>query len=110
MAELNYAMLKNSIVQNIIVLDEPSQETINYFKELHGVDDIILVVGECFINSEYDNNSFWNPSPYPSWIKDYEVNAWRAPVDIPQDENPYFWDETKLSWVMLDIKKLKEYE
>lgn len=102
MTSLNYAMLKNSIVTNIIVFDNPSETTIQYFKELHEVDDIIVAGENCFIGSEYDNEVFWYNKPYPSWIKDYELNSWKAPVERPQDENLYYWNEDTTSWIIAE--------
>ena len=106
MANLKYAMLKNSIVENIVVFNEPSQDTLDYFQELHEADTIILADENCFIGSEYDNGTFWSNKPYPSWTKDYQAKAWRAPVDCPVDGNPYYWDEETLSWKMADQSDL----
>ena len=110
MADLNYAMLKNSIVQNIIVLDDPSETTIEYFKNLHEVDEIIIAGENCFVNSEYDNGVFWNSKPYPSWIKDYEINYWKAPVEHPEDGNLYSWDEENVSWKIAEQSDLDRLE
>jgi hypothetical protein len=110
MADLNYAMLKNSIVQNIVVFDDPSETTIEYFKNLHEVDEIIIAGENCFVNSEYDNGVFWNSKPYPSWIKDYEIKSWKAPVERPQDDNIYSWNEEEVSWKIENQADLDEME
>jgi hypothetical protein len=34
--------------------------------------------------------------PYPSWIQ--FGSFWKAPVDCPQDDNNYSWNEETLSW------------
>jgi hypothetical protein len=39
-------------------------------------------------------------SPFPSWSWDYELHKWKAPVEYPQDENSYDWDESTQSWVV----------
>jgi hypothetical protein len=110
MAELEYAMLKNSIVTNIIVLDDPSQDTINYFKELHDADTIIPADETCFIGSEYEGGVFWNNKPYQSWIKDYEIKSWKAPVERPQDDNIYSWNEEEVSWKIENQADLDKME
>jgi hypothetical protein len=110
MTILNYAMLKNSIVENIIVLEDPSETTIQYFKDLHEVDDIIIAGENCFLGSEYDNETFWNSKPYPSWIKDYQLKSWKAPVEHPEDGNLYSWNEETTSWKIADQSDLERME
>ena len=48
------------------------------------------------IGYTYDNDAFYSPQPYPSWLlsKDF---LWEAP--IPQPEGMYTWDEATLTWV-----------
>jgi hypothetical protein len=53
---------------------------------------------------------FWNSKPYPSWIKDYELKSWKAPVDRPQDNNIYSWDEETISWKIADQADLDRME
>ncbi len=103
---LNYAFIKNNIVQNIIVFDNTTTETLTVFKEHFFVDEIILANNEkAVIGGTYDGTKFWLPQPYPSWIKNEELNEWEAPVPYPtieegSDEN-YTWDENTTSWLLL---------
>jgi len=47
-------------------------------------------------NSDLD--AFVMPQPYDSWSLDSEA-LWQAPTPQPEDNNPYSWDESTLSWV-----------
>jgi hypothetical protein len=40
---------------------------------------------------------FITPKPYPSWIR--SGSFWEAPVEKPNDDKIYEWDETQLTWV-----------
>ena len=65
-----------------------------------------------------DNQIFWKPKPYPSWIKDITTASWKSPVgDSPdltaeqQSQNDddthewmYDWNEDNQSWDLTDKK------
>lgn len=42
---------------------------------------------------------FYAPQPYPSWLLSTATWLWTAPVPMPKEGGPYFWDELTLSWV-----------
>jgi len=44
-----------------------------------------------------DIDAFVAPQPYPSWI--LNANAiWQAPVDMPNDNQIYNWNESNQAW------------
>ena len=44
-----------------------------------------------------ENDIFIHPKPYASWI--FNSNGtWSAPVEHPEDGNPYIWNEETTSW------------
>lgn len=47
-------------------------------------------------NKEMD--AFIPPKPFPSWILDEETCFWHAPVNAPDDDIRYVWNETNQSW------------
>jgi hypothetical protein len=49
-----------------------------------------------------DKDAFIPPKPYNSWILNINTCVWEAPVEKPQDDNIYLWNEQNLSW---DIKE-----
>jgi hypothetical protein len=44
-----------------------------------------------------DLDMFIAPQPYPSWTLDNEGD-WQPPVAMPDDGNPYVWNEETQSW------------
>ena len=49
-----------------------------------------------------DRDAFIPVKPYPSWVLDEFSCLWNAPVPMPNDGNPWLWDENTLSWVSND--------
>jgi len=97
-----YAFIKNNEVVNVAVFENPSNELLLIFKEHHNLDQIILATDKTKIGGTYDGEKFWLPQPYPSWIKNEELNEWEAPIPYPvfDEENPkyYEWNEDILNW------------
>ena len=48
----------------------------------------------------YDKNNdvFYAPQPYPSWILNNSTWLWEAPTSYPTDGKNYVWDEATTSW------------
>jgi len=65
--------------------------------------DLVLIPENIFpiptIKWWYINNTFIEPSPYPSWILD-ENYQWQPPTPYPDDENSYYWDEDSKQWIL----------
>lgn len=49
----------------------------------------------------YDRNNdvFYPPQPYPSYILNNSTWSWESPVPYPNDGKKYNWDEETISWV-----------
>lgn len=45
----------------------------------------------------------WAQQGFASWVFDEATCAFKAPVPMPQDEKPYYWDEATLSWVEIAL-------
>lgn len=56
----------------------------------------------------YDENrdAFIAPQPFPSWILNELTCRWDSPVPYPTDGNPYVWNETNLSWDLVETTEL----
>ena len=48
----------------------------------------------------YDANrdAFIPPKPYSSWVLDENACNWVSPIDYPDDNNFYVWNELTISW------------
>lgn len=46
-----------------------------------------------------ENDVFYAPQPYPSWILSRETWLWDAPVPYPEAPGHFKWDESIKNWV-----------
>ena len=47
-----------------------------------------------------EGDAFYSEQPYPSWILNRTTWLWEAPVDKPNDDKIYMWQEDTLSWIL----------
>jgi hypothetical protein len=50
-----------------------------------------------------DRDAFIPPKPFNSWILNESTCIWKAPVDMPEDGNMYSWNESTLTWDILEL-------
>lgn len=50
-----------------------------------------------------DLDAFIAPQPYASWLLNQDSCKWEAPVSYPIDGLTYQWDESSLSWQLVDF-------
>jgi hypothetical protein len=57
------------------------------------------------IDYKYDEtrDAFISRKPFTSWILNEDTCRWEAPVDRPQDNNKYFWNESTLTWDIVEV-------
>jgi len=48
---------------------------------------------------DQENDVFYPPAPYPSWILNNTTWLWEAPVSYPTDDKLYAWSEDTQNWV-----------
>jgi hypothetical protein len=53
------------------------------------------------IGYKYDEkrDAFIPPKAFDSWLLDEETCQWQAPIEYPNDDKFYRWDENTISWV-----------
>lgn len=58
------------------------------------------------IDDFYDEirDVFISPKPYPSWILNEDTLKWEAPVEKPQDDKKYKWNEETTSWDLVIVE------
>ena len=47
---------------------------------------------------DHQNDVFYAPTPYPSWVLNQSTWLWEAPIAKPSTGD-YVWDEATTSWV-----------
>jgi hypothetical protein len=99
MAEKSYAIIKDSIVINTAIFDDPSVSMLNYFRELYLANDIIECSQYVIPGFTWDGEDFIEQQPYPSWIYNSEIKKWIPPVEYPKDGKIYTWNEETTSWI-----------
>ena len=45
-----------------------------------------------------ENDVFIAPKPYSKWILDEPTWSWKAPVDMPDDDKFYIWNDNTGAW------------
>jgi hypothetical protein len=46
-----------------------------------------------------ENDAFYIPQPFPSWILNKETWTWESPIPYPNDTKVYYWDENQANWI-----------
>lgn len=49
-----------------------------------------------------ENDIFIRPKPFESWILNLQICDWIAPVEYPQDDKDYYWDENAQNWIAVE--------
>jgi len=57
------------------------------------------------IGYQYDQtrDAFIAPKPFNSWILNEDTCRWNAPVAMPIDDNRYSWNESTLTWDIVEL-------
>jgi hypothetical protein len=116
----NFALIKESIVIAVIVIDnevitnngiEIEQLGVDFINSLN-IDYDYDTIKQTSYNSNFRNiyagigftynsvnNVFIAPKPYEDWI--LVNNKWEAPIPYPSDDKQYFWNNNK--WNLINI-------
>lgn len=93
-----YAIIKNNVVNEIILCKNKSSEYLNILKTIFK-DSIIIELDESFpvqTNYLYLNNKFYKNKVFESWvINDKNIIP---PSQYPKDDKTYIWDESNKRW------------
>jgi hypothetical protein len=52
---------------------------------------------------DLERDAFIPPKPYPSWQLIEETCQWKSPIEYPDDGFTYEWNESELSWNLMDF-------
>jgi hypothetical protein len=57
------------------------------------------------IGYQYDQtrDAFIPPKTFNSWILNEDTCLWNAPVAMPIDDNKYSWNESTLTWDIVEV-------
>ena len=81
------------------------QTSYNTHGGVHNNNETPLRKNHAGIGYTYDEtrDAFISPKPFNSWILNEESCIWESPVIHPQDENRYTWNESTLTWDIVEV-------
>ena len=115
----HFAQIENNIVTQVIVIDnKDTADASGVEKEYIGAAFCERLFGGTWKQTSYNNrirkhyagigytyrediDAFIPPQPFPSWTLDVDVN-WQPPVAMPTDGQKYSWNESTLSWEVVN--------
>ncbi len=103
---------ENNIVTQVIVVsnDIATSENagVTFINNLYGTSDTWkqtsynnkMRKNYAGVGFTYDvsKDAFIPPKPFASWTLDEDTCQWKAPVDYPDDNKFYNWDESSTNW------------
>ena len=111
----HFAQVENGIVMQVIVADQEVidsgafgsgwvQTSYNTYANQHRLGGTPFRKNYAGIGYTYDaqRDAFIPPKPYNSWTLDEDTCLWQPPVARPVDGNMYDWDESTLSWRLIE--------
>ena len=93
-----YAFIKNGVVVNSVIFNNPSDELLELFRVEHDVDVIVNSHNNhrAGIGATYDGIDFILPCPHNGWVlENYE---WMPPIPYPSDNKRYQWNDDTIQW------------
>ena len=104
---------ENNIVTQVIVAEQEYIDTLsgtwvqtsyNTYGGVHKLGGTPLRKNYAGIGNTYDSvrDAFIPTKPYNSWVLNETTCRWVAPVDRPDDNKYYEWDEDNKKWVEED--------
>jgi len=117
----HFAQTENNIVTRVIVVDNKditNEQGVEV--EQIGIDFCSNLLGGTWKQTSYNGkfrknyagigfiydevrDAFIAPKPYNSWLLDETTCQWKPPVDYPNNENKYIWNEETISWNAVEI-------
>ena len=55
-----------------------------------------------------DRDAFIPPKTFNSWVLNEDTCLWNAPVSKPEDNNIYNWNESTLTWDIVEVQYFKK--
>ena len=106
-----------NIVEQVIVISNDiattEQSGVDFINQLYNTRDVWkqtsyngnIRKNYAGIGFQYDQtrDAFIAPKPYNSWILNENTCKWEAPVAKPQDTNKYSWNESTLTWDIVEV-------
>ena len=85
--------------------DNWKQTSYNTHGGVHNNNGTPLRKNHAGIGMTYDENrdAFIPKKPFNSWILNEDTCLWNSPVAYPQDDSIYTWNESTLTWDIVEV-------
>jgi hypothetical protein len=115
----HFAKVNSGVVEQVIVAEseffdnfvdsspgEWIQTSYNTYGGVHANGGDPMRMNYAGINFTYDRvrDAFIPPQPFESWILNEDTCLWDAPVDMPDDDNIYMWNEETANWDLIEVE------
>jgi len=102
-----WAKVNNGLVEKVIVANDDFFDTFvddsagtwietkmdgSIRKNYAGIGDIY----------DLQRDAFYKSQPYPSWTLNEDTCLWEAPVEKPDNDNLYTWNEETQTWDLIE--------
>ena len=95
-----YVGVKDNLVVNTLVINDENIDLIANIKTEFNYDYLVVCEdNQVSIGWDFDGVGVVPPKPYNSWVFNQEVRQWETPIQMPDDDKAYKWDEATISWV-----------
>jgi len=112
----HFAEIKNGIVKRVIVADSKEwcetnlggewvQTSYNTLGGEHKLGGTPLHKNYAGIGYSWDGTGFAAPQPFPSWSLNQDTYLWEAPIQKPNDDKFYTWNEDNQEWVEIPVSE-----
>ena len=98
---IKYAAIKDNLVVDVLVFDDPSQKELADISLTLGVDLLLPLTNNAGIGSKYIDGVLRPIQPYLSWVWNDSSKEWDAPTAKPLDDKKYWWNESTLTWDLI---------
>ena len=106
-------VVSNEVINNSNGIEQ-EQLGIDFINNLYGTRDVWKQTSYngtfrknfAGIGFKYDQtrDAFIPPKPFNSWVLNEETCMWESPVNYPDDDNRYNWNEENQTWDLTDSK------
>jgi hypothetical protein len=81
------------------------QTSFNTHGGVHNNNGTPLRKNHASIGYTYDEirDAFIAPKPFNSWVLNETSCIWQSPVSLPDSENTYSWNESTLTWDIVEV-------
>ena len=113
--------LNSRVIEILSVNNEVLKDSNGIEQEVNGVDFLTKLTGyPLWKQTSYNNNirknfagvgytydedrdAFIPKKPFNSWVLNEDTCLWEAPIARPQDDNRYAWNESTLTWDIVEV-------